>query len=165
MWSPNAPLHVPRSELRKRVGALRTTSMAIDWSAHHASASASLPSVVASVVRRGSSRRAVQSARQHVHCHLWLRTAQQQAAAYIWSHSGVGGRCTWVLLCGSGGVTRLPSTTGGVDAVRGSQWSLGASLPHTSSRVHCCEGGVKRGQLRPAPLSFSGQMIYPNHAA
>jgi hypothetical protein len=51
-----------------------------------------------------------------------------------------------------------------VDAVRASQWISGPSLPHASARMHYCEGGVKRGKLRPAPLSPSGS-IYPNHVA
>jgi hypothetical protein len=113
-----------------------------DWSAHHALVSATLPVVVASVVRRGSSRRAVQCARQHVPCHLWLSTVQQQAAG-----------CVRGLLCCSGGVPQLPSTTREV-------WML--YVAHSEVRVHpflihlhYYERGVKRGQLRPAPLSPS----------
>jgi hypothetical protein len=44
-------------------------------------------------------------------------------------------------------------------------WSLGPSLPHTSAKVHYYEGGVTGGQLRPAPFSPSGQMVFTNHAA
>jgi hypothetical protein len=44
-----------------------------------------------------------------------------------------------------------------VDAVGGAKWSLGPSLDHASARAHEYEGGVKRGQLRPAPLSAEVQ--------